>query len=257
MISETFFDYFKDYTDCYVIIGGNAASILLAEEGVSFRSTQDYDMVVLFEKTTDDFSNTFMNFIKEYDYAITDQGTKENKRKNYYRFRRRDGTKTDVPKMVELFSRKPINYELHEVPSEITPLHYDEGPSLSAIILNDDYYETLKLGVRLEGNMPLLATPYLILFKARAHLDILKRVMENKHIGHRADKTKHFKDVCRLTSILTLGDYDAGPIPETVLNDLREFIKITENTEPTRFKIIDSSLNKAEVVASLQELLIE
>ena len=76
MISETFFDYFKDYTDCYVIIGGNAASILLAEEGVSFRSTQDYDMVVLFEKTTDDFSNTFMNFIKEYDYAITDKGNK-------------------------------------------------------------------------------------------------------------------------------------------------------------------------------------
>lgn len=255
MISRLFFDYFKDYTDCYAIIGGNAASILLGEEGLSFRSTQDYDMVVLFEKTTDEFSKTFMNFIAQYNYMITDQGADDHERKNYYRFRLSKESTADVPKMVELFSRKPLNYELNEIPSDITPLHYEDGPSLSAIILNDDYYEVLKLGIRVEGNIPLLTTPYLILFKARAHLDILKRISENKRISHRADKTKHFKDICRLTLILTMSDYDATPIPQTVMNDLKAFIQVVENTKPARFSAIDSTLDKAEVIKSLRELL--
>ncbi|KZU76880.1 hypothetical protein IMAU70092_01722 [Lactiplantibacillus plantarum] len=49
MLFHKFFDFFEGYEDCYVIIGGNAAAIWLAQDHQDFRATQDYDMVVIFE----------------------------------------------------------------------------------------------------------------------------------------------------------------------------------------------------------------
>ncbi len=46
MLFHKFFDFFEGYEDCYVIIGGNAAAIWLAQDHQDFRATQDYDMVV-------------------------------------------------------------------------------------------------------------------------------------------------------------------------------------------------------------------
>ncbi|HIY92026.1 hypothetical protein [Companilactobacillus sp. HBUAS56275] len=47
MLYEKFVNYFEDYHDCFCIIGGNAASILLNDElyndtSYQFRQTRDY-----------------------------------------------------------------------------------------------------------------------------------------------------------------------------------------------------------------------
>ncbi|MEY3902008.1 MAG: hypothetical protein RL189_1314, partial [Pseudomonadota bacterium] len=39
--------YLKGLEECYVIIGGGAASILMDDEGLEFRATKDVDLVVL------------------------------------------------------------------------------------------------------------------------------------------------------------------------------------------------------------------
>ena len=36
-----FKEHFKDYDDCYTIIGGTACDILMAEEELDFRATKD------------------------------------------------------------------------------------------------------------------------------------------------------------------------------------------------------------------------
>ena len=44
-----FKERFKDYDDCYTIIGGTACDILMAEEELDFRATKYIDMIILLE----------------------------------------------------------------------------------------------------------------------------------------------------------------------------------------------------------------
>jgi predicted nucleotidyltransferase len=46
---EKFKEYFGDYTNQYVFIGGTACDILMNELGVPFRATKDLDMVLIIE----------------------------------------------------------------------------------------------------------------------------------------------------------------------------------------------------------------
>jgi hypothetical protein len=42
---DTFREKFRDYTDYYTIIVGTACDILLSEANLSFRATNDIDMI--------------------------------------------------------------------------------------------------------------------------------------------------------------------------------------------------------------------
>ncbi len=257
---DKFFDYFKEYEDCYVIIGGNATAFWLEQDQQVFRATKDYDMVVIFENTTDDFAKEFSEFILENGYLRCEVGGDEDKKKVYYRYRLDSEHQVkDVPKEIELFSRKPMNYLL-DTPTETTPLHYEDGPSLSAIILDDDYYLLLKECQEKIGNVSVLSIPGLIYFKAKAHLDVRQRIQSGKKITHRADKIKHFKDVCLLCSLLSSENDSIGEIPESCQSDLKAFIQIVE-AEPNkifkqRFRSNrDFDLSQSDVLDALNSLL--
>ena len=77
--------------------------------------------------------------------------------------------------MIELFSRNPYYIWLTE-DAIITPLPMEEEvSSLSAILLNQAYYELLKGGRIMVDGMPILKTTCLIAFKAKAWLDLRER----------------------------------------------------------------------------------
>ena len=79
----------------------------------------------------------------------------------FYRFDKPEDN--SYPKMVELFCRN--NFELREM-TGITPIHIDDTvSSLSAILLNDDYYRVLLDGKVVVGGLSVLRPEYLILFK--------------------------------------------------------------------------------------------
>ena len=66
-------------------------------------------------------------------------------------------------------------FELREM-TGITPIHIDDTvSSLSAILLNDDYYRMLLDGKVVVGGLSVLRPEYLILFKAKAYLDLKQR----------------------------------------------------------------------------------
>lgn len=46
---ESFKEKFKDYTDCYTVIGGTACDILMTEANQEFRATKDIDMILILE----------------------------------------------------------------------------------------------------------------------------------------------------------------------------------------------------------------
>ena len=42
-----FKEYFKDYADSYVLIGGAAYDVLFTDDEADFRATRDLDMVII------------------------------------------------------------------------------------------------------------------------------------------------------------------------------------------------------------------
>ena len=56
---ESFREWFADYSDQYVIIGGTACDLLMARDEIDFRATRDIDMVLLLESLTPEFGAHF------------------------------------------------------------------------------------------------------------------------------------------------------------------------------------------------------
>ncbi len=67
---NSFIEKFKDYTDCYTVIGGTACDILMTEAGTDFRATKDIDMILIMEARYKEFAHIFWEFIKEGEYRF-------------------------------------------------------------------------------------------------------------------------------------------------------------------------------------------
>ena len=129
----------------------------------------------------------------------------------------------NFPKMMELFCRS--DFKLKDAKG-ITPIHIDdEVSSLSAILLNDDYYKALLNGKEVRKGLSVLRPEYIILFKAKAYLDLKKQ----KDLGERVDSSdikKHKKDVLRIASELMLEKVEE--LPTAVDADIHSFIDLLE-----------------------------
>lgn len=158
---ESFIEKFKDYSDCYTIIGGTACDILMSEAQIDFRVTKDIDMIILLEDRYQEFAKVFWSYIKEGGYKC---GWRNNESSHFYRFTE---PKQGYPIMIELFSKNP-DYHLEGI-DEIIPVHIDDDvSSLSAILLNDDFYYFMLEGKTTINNLSVLSAEYIIPFKMYA-----------------------------------------------------------------------------------------
>ena len=62
---ESFREKFRDYTDCYTVIGGAACDILMSEAEIAFRATKDIDMILILEDKKAEFAKAFWKYIRE------------------------------------------------------------------------------------------------------------------------------------------------------------------------------------------------
>ena len=146
---DSFREKFKDYTDYYTIIGGTACDILLSEADLPFRATKDIDMILIMENNFPEFAAIFWEYIKEGGYKC---GWKSEDNMHFYRFT--EG-KFGYPTMIELFSKKP-GYHLN-IEEGIIPIRIDDDTSsLSAILLNDDFYKFMMAGRRVVDGIGVL-----------------------------------------------------------------------------------------------------
>lgn len=216
-----FRDKFKNYTDCYTIIGGTACDILMTDADLDFRATRDIDMIILFEDRYQDFAKIFWEFVKEGGYRC---GWKNSDDVHFYRFTE---PTPGYPSQIELFSRKP-DYHLASV-SEIIPVHIsDDISSLSAIMLNDDFYEFMINGRKTVDGLSVLSAEYIIPFKMFAWLNLKDKKAEGEHVNSR-DLKKHKYDVFRLLQIVS-----SGTVIDTtglVTGTIDRFIKEIESEE--------------------------
>ena len=103
--------------------------------------------------------------------------------------------------MIELFSRRP-DFQSERSDVYLTPLPVsDEVSSLSAIMLDEDYYKLMLAGRRTVEGISILGAEYLILFKIKAWLDLTQKKTEGLHVNER-DLKKHKNDVFRLFALV-------------------------------------------------------
>lgn len=215
--------HFAAHTNQYILIGGTACSVIMEKVGLEFRSTKDLDIVLYVEALTPSFVSLFWKFIEAGKYKHIQHSTGK---KIFYRFSSPEHD--DYPAMLELFSRPPLKVALHSN-SKLTPIPIDEAvASLSAILLDEEYYQLIHIGKCEIDGLPVLQATYLIPFKARAFLDFSGRKALGEKIDEK-DLRKHRNDVIRLSQLLTLSD--RIPLSSTIHKDMSMFIRKLEHDD--------------------------
>lgn len=242
---ERFRDHFSAYTDRYVLIGGAAVELLMDRAGIDFRLTKDLDVVLLVESLDAEFGDTFWEFITTGGYERRHKSTGK---PSFYRFH--SPTDSSFPYMVELFARRD---GLIELPLEavIGPLPIaEEVSSLSAIMLDDDYYEFVRTGMVMVDGVPLLGATHLIPLKARAWLDLTDRRARGENV--QGDEIrKHRADVVRLYQLLTPSERVV--LPARIAEDFVSFIDraFVDGYDPARVGLSRTTID--DVTATLRE----
>lgn len=219
----TFKEQFRGYKDQYVIIGGTACDLIMESEELPFRATKDIDIVLIVESMTAEFGRRFWEYITEAGYEHLN---KSSGKVQFYRFT--SPKSKDYPYMIELFSRNPEFIVLSD-DAILTPLPIDdEVSSLSAILLNEAYYELLKEGHTVIDGIPVLKPTCLIPFKAKAWLDLNERKNAGEHVDSKNIR-KHKNDVFRLAQLLT-ADTRQSITPE-IAEDMKSFLTAMESED--------------------------
>lgn len=211
---ERFREYFRGFTDQYVLIGGAACDISFESNNADFRATRDLDVVLIVEALTKEFGKRFWEFIRDGGYQ---NRAKSSGATQFYRFDK--PSQEGFPLMIELFAKTDY---LLEGGGELTPIHIDDSvSSLSAILLNDAYYQTLLRGRDIIDGFSVLKHSWLIPFKAKAWLDLNARNQRGEHVDSRNLK-KHRNDIIRMTAELIL---ERCELPDEVRDDMADFIE--------------------------------
>lgn len=187
----------------------------MENEELPFRATKDIDIVLIVESITVEFGKQFWKYVKEAGYEHKNKSTGE---AQFYRIT--SPKSKDYPYMIEIFSRN-LDFIILEDDAIPTPLPIDEEiSSLSAILLNEAYYDLLKDGQLIIDGIPVLNPTCLIPFKAKAWLDLRERKSKGEPVDSKNIK-KHKNDVFRLAQLITA---DTRQILSTdIFEDMKEF----------------------------------
>jgi hypothetical protein len=218
---DRFRKHFAPYVDQYVLIGGTACTVVMQEAGLDFRATKDLDIVLYAEALHVNFVKAFWQFVEEGGYKNKQHSTAK---EIFYRFS--SPNNNDYPAMLELFSRVPDTVKLSEQ-GHLTPIPIDEAvASLSAILLDEEYYHFIHSGKLQINDLSILKASHLIPIKARAHIDLVDRKKNGEKIDDR-DIRKHQNDVIRLFQLLSLDD--RMKLPFSIENDFSVFLNGIKN----------------------------
>lgn len=244
---DRFKTHFEGLNDRYVLIGGAACFLALDEAGLEFRATKDLDIVLCLEVLDAEFSQAFWDFIAQGRYKNTQKSTGK---KLFYRFfEPEDET---FPYMLELFSRTPDALALSDG-AHLTPIPVDEEQSsLSAILLDNDYYDFIHSSIIDQDGIPTVPPEIIIPLKAKAWLDLTKRRDAGEKVN-RHDIRKHRNDVFRLFQVVEPDERVV--LPDIVIKDMQLFLAAVQADPPQTLKPFGlGSTRFDEIVNMLQNI---
>ncbi len=213
---DLFRERLRPHEGSIVLIGGAACDDWFSRQSLQFRATQDLDIVLIIELIDAAALTALRDFIREGGYRsrFRSSGSPE-----LYRFA--DPTDERFPKELEFFSRTSSDYDL--APGEVVPISMEpDHHSLSAILLNDAYYDLIRTHHDTRDGLGISNATALIPLKAFAWMDLSRLKAEGQKIDSKKI-VKHRSDVFRLAATLPA---EPGPaLPEEILQDLRRFMQ--------------------------------
>lgn len=242
---EKFSNYFREYQDSYILIGGAAVDTWMHNEGLSFRVTRDIDIILVVEALNSDFVKHFWKFIVEGDYEIRERS---DGKPVLYRFIK---PKTKgFPFQIELFSREQ-EIEGDFKNAHLTPIPLgEELSSLSAILMDGGYYEFTRENSEIIDELHLASNPAILCLKAKAFLDINERIQNhdwkdyNEKSKLKKDIKKHRGDIFRIALVLTSDD--SIELKEPMKGDVISFMEEMKKNPPD-YKVYAKNFGVPEV----------
>lgn len=235
---DKFSDYFRGFEGCYILIGGAASNLIEESNLLVPRATKDLDLILVAEALNYEFISRFWQFIREAGYVHKQRGTEKTE---FYRFFKPKDV--SFPFQIELLSRKP---DIISLPDDIVigPIPMgEEMSSLSAIMLDDDYYHFTTEHSDVVQNVHIAKSEALICLKAKAYLN-LRASKEAGQFVNSGDIVKHKNDVIRLGA--TLSPESSCQLPESIKCDMLAFFDKVAGDLPH-----DEFLNKAGIFGDL------
>lgn len=236
--------HFRELKDQYVIVGGFATLMLLERELPNHgKATHDIDLVLL-TSTSVEMAAKIKTYIKEGGYTIQ-KGQQD--RYQYYRFV--EPQAEGYAKEIELFASEEYGIELDEG-QRIIPIDPEEGLySLSAIMLDREYFDMIKSNIEEIDGIPYSNTLATMLLKMSAVYDL----------HHRGDDKwkKHRRDILKLTLLLT-GE-EQLVLKGRMIDDVNFFKELVEELTPKMIKqIVGKSVvvDKDTVIRSIEQVFV-
>lgn len=242
-----FTERLSSYKDHYVLVGGVAADLLMANIGGEFRPTKDLDIVV-FMRPDAAFLGALLVYIKEGEYENKAKASGE---AQYYRFNK--PKKSEFPKQIELFSKKPEDLKLFE-DQHIIPLQDTSAEQqFSGILLEDEYYDLIKNNSKDGEHCKYIGAEAQIPLKARAFIEIRERKAKGIDVNER-DIKKHRNDILQLSQALTTGQNLAlTGLPLTHLNTYLYEVSKLQNDDDLKKYCEENNLGSvAEIIEAVK-----
>jgi hypothetical protein len=229
---QLFRERFTPFEGSFVLIGGAACDEWFASVGLEFRGTKDLDVVLIIEVLSPEAIRAVRHFVEEGGYEIRErtEGVPV-----LYRFAKPKNEQ--FPYMLEFFSRRPDGLQLGE-DQKIVPIPVGaEQHSLSALLLDEAYYQLIQKHHMVRDGLPFATATSLIPLKAYAWLNLTRQKVAGEEVDSK-NITKHRGDVFRLAA--TLPD-EAGPeMPASINGDLTAFLNAFPEDSSEWPPILDS-----------------
>ncbi len=237
---NTFKKWFEGYSTRYVIIGGTACNLIFAEYGAPERATHDIDMVIVAEAFDQAFYRRFIEFVEAAGYRH------KNKARGYELYRFESPSDSSFPQKIELLSRRPEN--LQGIESDLGRFQtVDATGSLSAIFLDNEYYDLMEKGIVEIDGLPVLSLDYLPVFKIHAWVNL----SDDKALGKRVSSdeiNKHRRDVLRLCALFNPGTHI--DLPNSIKAEVKRFVSEQpwDNNMMRNLKLAISADEMADII---------
>lgn len=248
---DKFREAFAGFTDNYVIIGGTACDIALSDTDMRPRATDDIDMILIVEKVTKEYGEAFWQFIRDGEYKAGKR--KKDDMSPAYTLYRFTTEKAGYPVQIELLSRhsdvlgEPSGFHIEPIPLS------DDLSSLSAIMMDDDYYDLTVTNSAVENSVRVATPVSLICLKARAYLNLLSERAAGRKVNSK-DIRKHKTDVLKLIATASIPEPVA--VPKAVFDCVMEYAAAIESDLPSR-SLQDALDRDSEVIQAFVDTLKE
>lgn len=226
---DKFKEFFREFNDKFVVIGGTACDVILKDSEIEPRATNDIDMILIVDKMTPEFGKRFWQFIDEGNYQTRERKRGEGKDPvpELFRFIKPN---PGYPVRIELLSTRP------DILGEPTGFHLAPIPagedisSLSAIIMEPDCYDFTIANNTVEDGLRVANSVSLICLKVRAFLNLSEEKKTNPNVRSK-DIKKHRDDVFKLIAA-SFNPESRKNVPETIKESLLHFVEMMEASIP-------------------------